>query len=104
MTQEKICMLIAMGVYMAAVLVIGIICAKRNKTADDFYLGGRKLNPLVLSLIHISLHVPFHLFHRILRISRAILKLSLIHICTAHPVRPAPDRPDTPFSYRPHKG
>ena len=39
MTQEKICMLIAMGVYMAAVLVIGIICAKRNKTADDFYLG-----------------------------------------------------------------
>ncbi len=50
MTQEKICMLIAMGVYMAAVLVIGIICAKRNKTADDFYLGGRKLNPLVTAM------------------------------------------------------
>ena len=50
MTQEKICMLIAMGVYMVAVVVVGVICAKRNKTADDFYLGGRKLNPLVAAM------------------------------------------------------
>ncbi len=40
MTKENICILIAMAVYMIAVLVIGIICSKRNKTADDFYLGG----------------------------------------------------------------
>ena len=43
-------MLIAMGVYMVAVVVVGVICAKRNKTADDFYLGGRKLNPLVAAM------------------------------------------------------
>lgn len=43
MTKENICILIAMGAYMLAVLVIGIVCARRNKTADDFYLGGRKL-------------------------------------------------------------
>ena len=50
MTQEKICMLIAMGIYMVAVVVIGVICAKRNKTTDDFYLGGRKLSPLVAAM------------------------------------------------------
>lgn len=50
MTKENICILIAMAVYMIAVLVIGIICSKRNKTADDFYLGGRKLGPLVTAM------------------------------------------------------
>lgn len=50
MTTEQIFMLISMGVYMILVLVIGIICAKRNKTTDDFYLGGRKLNPLVAAM------------------------------------------------------
>ena len=39
-------MLIAMGVYMVAVVVVkGVICAKRNKMRTTFYLGGRKLNP-----------------------------------------------------------
>ncbi len=50
MTTEQICMLIAMGVYMAAVVIIGIICARRNKTTDDFYLGGRQLSPLVTAM------------------------------------------------------
>lgn len=50
MTTENICILIAMAVYMIAVVVIGIICAKRNQTTDDFYLGGRKLSPLVTAM------------------------------------------------------
>ncbi|MCI9414357.1 MAG: sodium/proline symporter PutP [Clostridiales bacterium] len=50
MSEKQICMLISMAVYMVVVLIIGIICAKRNKTADDFYLGGRKLNPLVAAM------------------------------------------------------
>lgn len=50
MSKETICILIAMAAYMLAVLTIGIICAKRNKTADDFYLGGRKLGPLVTAM------------------------------------------------------
>lgn len=50
MTQEQICMLIAMGVYMAAVVVIGVVCARKNRTTDDFYLGGRQLSPLVTAM------------------------------------------------------
>lgn len=50
LTSEQICMLISIAVYMIAVVVIGIICAKQNKNADDFYLGGRKLNPLVTAM------------------------------------------------------
>ena len=50
MNKEQVCMLIAMGLYMVAVVVIGVIYAKRNKTSDDFYLGGRKLNPLVTAM------------------------------------------------------
>lgn len=50
MTKEQICILIAMAVYMIAVVVIGVICARRNRTADDFYLGGRKLGPLVTAM------------------------------------------------------
>lgn len=50
MTKEQICMLVSMGVYLAAVLIIGIVYARRNKNTDDFYLGGRKLNPLVAAM------------------------------------------------------
>lgn len=50
MSTERICMLVAMGIYMVIVLVIGIVCARRNKTSDDFYLGGRRLNPLVTAM------------------------------------------------------
>lgn len=50
MSEKQICMLISMAVYMVIVLVIGVIFARRNKTTDDFYLGGRKLNPLVAAM------------------------------------------------------
>ena len=50
MTQENIGMLIAMALYMAGVLAIGIRCCRRNKTSDDFYLGGRQLSPLVTAM------------------------------------------------------
>ena len=50
MTTEKICILIAIVVYLLGVLGIGIWCAKRSNTVDDFYLGGRKLGPLVTAM------------------------------------------------------
>lgn len=50
MTKEQICILIAMVLYMLAVLAIGLWCARRNRTSDDFYLGGRKLGPLVTAM------------------------------------------------------
>lgn len=37
-------------VYMAAMIVIGVICSKQNKNSDDFYLGGRTLGPLVTAM------------------------------------------------------
>ncbi len=43
--------LIAMSVYMAVVIAIGIICAKRaNKNSDNYFLGGRSLGPWVTAM------------------------------------------------------
>lgn len=50
MTSEQIFMLIAIAVYLAAMLLIGIWCSKKNKTTGDFYLGGRKLGPFVTAM------------------------------------------------------
>lgn len=50
MTQEQICMLIAMALYMISVVAIGVVYARRNRSSDDFYLGGRQLNPLVTAM------------------------------------------------------
>ena len=48
MTSEQIMHLVAMAVYMAVVIAIGIIFAKRaNKSSDDYFLGGRSLGPWV---------------------------------------------------------
>ena len=30
-------------VYLVAVVIIGVVCSKKNNAVDDFYLGGRKL-------------------------------------------------------------
>ena len=46
-TSEWI-MLILM--YMGMMLAIGIAVSKKNKTAGDFYLGGRRLGPLVTAM------------------------------------------------------
>lgn len=37
-------------VYLAMMLYIGFLCSRRNKNTDDFYLGGRKLGPLVTAM------------------------------------------------------
>ena len=48
MTGEQIMHLVAMGVYMTIVIVIGLLFAKRaNKSSDDYLLGGRSLGPWV---------------------------------------------------------
>ena len=50
MTSAQIYMLIAIAVYLVGMLLIGIWCSKKNKTAGDFYLGGRKLGPFVTAM------------------------------------------------------
>jgi len=43
--------LIAMVIYMTAVVVIGIVFAKRaNKSSEDYFLGGRSLGPWVTAM------------------------------------------------------
>ena len=42
--------MISIVVYLVAMIWIGAVCSKKNKTTDDFYLGGRKLGPLVTAM------------------------------------------------------
>ena len=51
MDKNTIQILIAMVLYMAAVIVIGVVYAKRaNKSSDDYFLGGRSLGPWVTAM------------------------------------------------------
>lgn len=50
MTSTKLLMLFAILVYLAVVVGIGAVLAKRNRTTEDFYLGGRKLGPFVTAM------------------------------------------------------
>ena len=50
MTTAQLCICIAIVVYLAGMLAIGIWCAKMNSSVDDFYLGGRKLGPFVTAM------------------------------------------------------
>ncbi len=50
MTNAVICTLIAIVLYLLAMLGVGAYFSKRNKNSTDFYLGGRKLGPLVTAM------------------------------------------------------
>ena len=51
MDSNQIQILIAMIIYMAAVIVIGVVYAKKaNKNSDNYFLGGRSLGPWVTAM------------------------------------------------------
>ncbi|MBP5245275.1 MAG: sodium/proline symporter [Clostridia bacterium] len=50
MASSQIIMLVAIVAYLLMMLVIGYIYSKKNKDSSDFYLGGRKLSPLVAAM------------------------------------------------------
>ena len=50
MTTEHICIMIAIIIYLGAMLYVGYRCSKNNHDTADFYLGGRKLGPLVTAM------------------------------------------------------
>ncbi|MCH5212713.1 MAG: sodium/proline symporter [Oscillospiraceae bacterium] len=50
MTSTNVCIMISIVAYLLLVLGIGVWFSKRNKTTDDFYLGGRKLGPFVTAM------------------------------------------------------
>ena len=50
MTTAQVLILVAIAIYLLFILWIGWICAKKNESVDDFYLGGRKLGPFVTAM------------------------------------------------------
>ncbi|MBQ6875186.1 MAG: sodium/proline symporter PutP [Lachnospiraceae bacterium] len=51
MDNNTIQILIAMVIYMAAVIAIGVLYAKRaNKNSEEYYLGGRSLGPWITAM------------------------------------------------------
>ena len=51
MSGDSIQIMIAMIIYMAAVIAIGVVYAKRaNKSSDNYFLGGRSLGPWVTAM------------------------------------------------------
>ena len=50
MTTAQALILLAIAIYLLFMLWIGWICAKKNESVDDFYLGGRKLGPFVTAM------------------------------------------------------
>ncbi|MEG1566878.1 MAG: sodium/proline symporter PutP [Anaerovoracaceae bacterium] len=50
MTTSQICIMISITAYLILVLGVGIYYAKKNENVGDFYLGGRKLGPIVTAM------------------------------------------------------
>jgi sodium/proline symporter len=50
MKSAEILILLPMAVYMVIMIVIGIIYAKKHRSAEDFFLGGRKIGPWVTAI------------------------------------------------------
>jgi len=50
MPSQSIVILVTVFVYMAVMVIIGLRFSKKNNTATDFYLGGRKLGPFVTAM------------------------------------------------------
>lgn len=50
MTSSVICILITIALYLLMMICIGAYFSKTNKSTEDFYLGGRRLGPLVAAM------------------------------------------------------
>ena len=51
MTTAQICIIIAIAVYLIAMVCVGVAYSRTSKGgADNFYLGGRKLGPVVTAM------------------------------------------------------
>ncbi len=50
MTGQTIGLLLVMIIYLILMVGIGVLYSKRNNDVSDFYLGGRKLGPIVTAM------------------------------------------------------
>ena len=50
MDSRNILIIVTIAAYLLAMVLIGLFYSRKNKNTDDFYLGGRKLGPLVTAM------------------------------------------------------
>ena len=50
MNQNDVLIVVAIVLYLAFMIAVGVVTSKKNKSSDDFYLGGRKLGPFVTAM------------------------------------------------------
>ena len=50
MTSAQICIMISIVAYLSVMVIVGAVFSKKTKNVGDFYLGGRKLGPLVTAM------------------------------------------------------
>ncbi len=50
MTTAQICIMISIVIYLSIVVLIGVSFSKKTNNVGDFYLGGRKLGPVVTAM------------------------------------------------------
>lgn len=50
MTGQTIGLLLFMIIYLILMVGIGVLYSKKNNDVSDFYLGGRKLGPIVTAM------------------------------------------------------
>lgn len=50
MESRVFLIIVTIAVYLLMMVAIGVYYSKKNKSTDDFYLGGRKLGPLVTAM------------------------------------------------------
>ena len=48
--MSTVCIVIAIALYLAVLIILGARYAKTNNTVEDYYLGGRKLGPYVTAM------------------------------------------------------
>jgi sodium/proline symporter len=50
MTAAQTLIMLALALYLAGMIIVGFLFVKKNRTPQEFYLGGRKLGPWVAAL------------------------------------------------------
>lgn len=50
MNTAQLGIVVAIGLYLILMVVIGLISSRKNRNVDDFYLGGRRLGPVVAAM------------------------------------------------------
>lgn len=50
MAASQIGIIVSIVVYLAGMLVVGFLASRKTNDVGDFYLGGRKLGPLVTAM------------------------------------------------------